>query len=51
MKTFIARVIIEVRCDSDDDDEIREAIKEALTEAIEYDTLDYNVDETDEEDL
>ena len=44
MKTIKAMVLVETRVnDPNDDDEVREAIKDSLTESIEDDTLDYSL--------
>lgn len=49
MKTLKVTVTIEIRQDPDDEDAVREEIKEALQEAIDDDTLDYTVEEGDDD--
>lgn len=52
IKTLKAMVIVEIRADADDEDAVKEAIKDAVQEQIELDKLDYTVEESeDEEDL
>lgn len=52
MKTIKAMVLVETRVnDPNDDDEVREAIKDSLTESIEDDTLDYSVEESEEDEF
>jgi len=49
MKTLNIKVSIQVRVDSDDDDDVAQAVKDALQESIEDDTLQYEVEELDED--
>lgn len=49
MKTMRVLVMVEIRANDDDDSEVREATKDALLEAIEDDTLEFTVEETEEE--
>lgn len=51
MRTIKVMVVLEeIRVnDPEDDEEVKEAVSEALQEAIEDDTLDYSVEDADEE--
>lgn len=49
MKTLKVMVMLEIRVDADDEEAVREEIKESLQEAIDDDTLDYTVEEGDDD--
>ena len=48
MQTLKVTVTLEIRADIDDDEGVKEAIKDALLESIEDDTLDYEAVEEDD---
>jgi len=50
MKTMRILVLVEIRAEEDDDDQILEATKDALQEAMEDDTLDWKISETEDDD-
>ena len=49
MKTLRVMVMVEIRADEDDEEAVLEATKEALQEAIDDDTLNYSVEESEDE--
>lgn len=51
MKTLKVTVNLEIRADADDDEAIKEAVKDLLLESIEQDELEYDVEESDEDDF
>jgi hypothetical protein len=51
MKTLNVKVTVEIRADHEDDDAILQATKEALQEAIEDDSLEIEVEESEDEDF
>lgn len=50
-KALRVLVLVDIREDADDDDAVREAIKDKLQESIDDDSLDYTVEESEEEDF
>jgi len=50
-KALRVLVIIDIREDIDDDDAVRSAIKDKLQECIDDDSLDYEVDQMEEDDF
>lgn len=52
MKTLRVMVMVEVRVnDQDDEDEVREAAKESLQEAIDDDNLELSVEESEDDEF
>lgn len=50
-KAMRVMVMVDIREDADDDDAVREAVKDKLQEAIDDDSLDYTVEEEEEEEF
>jgi hypothetical protein len=48
-KAMRVMVMVDIREDADDEDAVREAVKEKLQEAIDDDGLDFTVEEEEEE--
>jgi hypothetical protein len=48
-KTMQVKVVLEIRVYDDDDETVREAIKEAMHEAIESDEFEYEVEVVEED--
>lgn len=44
-------VMVDIREDADDEDAVREAIKDKLQEALDDDNIKYSIDEVEEEEL
>lgn len=49
IKSLRVVVLVDIRADEDDEDAVREATKERLQEAIDDDTLNMSVEESEED--